>query len=127
MPQANKDQAAEHPIVIEANRGRVRVFFQGRVVADTTRALSLMETTLPKVLYIPREDADMSLLERTTHKSHCPFKGDAAYYSIRAGDKEARNAVWSYEQPYPGVAQIKGHLAFYPDRVDRIEEVPAGR
>ncbi len=125
MTDSTAQRAAKASITIEPNRGRVRVHFGGRVVADTTRALTMKEGTYPKVLYIPREDADMSLLQRTDHKSHCPHKGDAAYYSIRAGDKEASNAIWSYEDPYPGVASIKDHLAFYPDRVDRIEELPA--
>jgi uncharacterized protein (DUF427 family) len=112
-----------HPITIEPNPKRVRIVFDGRVVADSTRALTLKEATLPPVQYIPREDADMSLLERTAHKTHCPYKGDAAYYSIRV-QRAAENAVWTYEEPYREVAAIKGHLAFYPDRVDRIEELP---
>lgn len=117
--------ATKSSITIEPNRGRVRVLFKGRVVAETTRALTMREGSYPKVLYIPREDADMSLLERTTHKTYCPHKGDASYYSIRAEGQEAHDAVWTYEDPHPGVAAIKGHLAFYPDRVDRIEELPA--
>jgi uncharacterized protein (DUF427 family) len=119
------DRPREHPITIEPNPNRVRVLFSGRVIADTTRALTLREASLPPVQYIPREDAVMSLLERTAHKTHCPYKGDAAYYSIRAAGRGAENAVWTYEEPYPGVAAIKGHLAFYPDRVDRIEELRA--
>lgn len=111
-------------ITIERNPNRVRVLFNGRVIADTRRALTMREATLPAVQYIPREDAEMSLLQRTTHKTHCPYKGDAAYYSIRAEGRASENAVWSYEEPFDGVAAIKGHLAFYPDRVDRIEEVP---
>jgi len=112
----------ENPIVIEPNGNRVRVLFSGRVIADTTRALTLKEVDLPAVQYIPREDADMSLLERTSQKTHCGYKGDAAYYTIRAAGRAAENAVWTYENPYAAVAAIKGHLAFYPDRVDRIEE-----
>ncbi len=118
------DPSKENPIIIEPNRNRVRVLFNGRVVADTTRALSLKEVGLPAVQYIPRDDADMSLLERTEQKTHCGYKGDAAYYTIRAAGRAAENAVWTYEDPESAVAAIKGHLAFYPDRVDRIEEVP---
>jgi uncharacterized protein (DUF427 family) len=114
----------EHPITIAQNPHRVRVVFNGRVVADTTRALTLKEASLPPVQYVPREDADMTLLERTAHKTHCPYKNDASYYTIRAGGRTAENAVWTYEEPYPAVVAIKDHLAFYPDRVDRIEEVP---
>jgi len=113
----------QHRITIEPNPKRVRVVFNGRVVADTTRALTLREATLPPVQYVPRDDADISLLERTDHRTHCPFKSDASYFTIRADGRVAENAVWTYEDPYPGVAAIKDHLAFYPDRVDRIEEL----
>jgi uncharacterized protein (DUF427 family) len=111
-----------HPIAIEPNPKRVRVTFNGRVVADTMRALTLREASLPPVFYIPRADADMTLFARTPHATHCPHKGDAAYYSLAAGGRRSENAVWTYETPYPAVAQIKDHLAFYPTRVDRIEE-----
>jgi uncharacterized protein (DUF427 family) len=114
--------SADHPITITPTKGRVQVKFGGRVVADTTRAVTLQESSYPPVQYIPREDADMSLLQATTHKTQCPYKGDASYFSVKAdGNKTAENAVWSYEQPFPAVADIKGRLAFYPDRVDSIE------
>jgi uncharacterized protein (DUF427 family) len=93
----------------------------GRVVADTRRALTLREASYPAVFYIPREDADMSLLSRTEHKSWCPYKGEASYYSITPGGAQAVNAIWSYETPHEAVSAIKDHLAFYPDRVDSIE------
>ena len=111
-------------IDIKPNRNRVRVTFAGKMIADSTRALTLEEETHQPVQYIPRADVDMSLLTRTTHSSHCPFKGDAAYYSIHADGRVAENAVWTYEEPYPYVATIKDHLAFYGSRVDRIEETP---
>jgi uncharacterized protein (DUF427 family) len=114
----------EKPITIALNPKRVRILFNGRVVADTARALTLKEVDLPAVHYIPRQDADMSLLERTTQKTHCGYKGDASYFSIRVGGRTTENAVWSYEDPYPAVAAIKDHLAFYPDRIERIEELP---
>ncbi|HKD21149.1 MAG TPA: DUF427 domain-containing protein, partial [Rhizomicrobium sp.] len=75
----------------------------------------------PAVQYIPRKDVDMSLLARTDHATYCPYKGDCSYYSIGAGGPRSANAVWSYEAPYPAVAQIKDYVAFYPDRVDSIE------
>ncbi len=115
----------DHPISIEPSRGRVRVMLNGRAIADTKRALVLQEASYKPVFYIPREDAEMALLERTAHGTHCPYKGDASYYSIRVGDRVAENAIWSYEQPYPAVAEIAGHLAFYPNRVDAIEVEPA--
>lgn len=111
----------DHPITIEPAPSRVVVKVAGRVIADTRRALTLREANYPAVLYVPREDADMTLLERTDHATYCPYKGDCAYYSIPLGGERAANAVWTYETPYTAVAAIKGHLAFYPDRVDTIE------
>lgn len=116
----------EHPITIEPNPARVVVSVAGRVIADTRNALTLREATLPAVQYIPRSDVDMSLLQRTTHATYCPYKGDCAYYSIPAGGERSVNAVWTYEQPYAAVASIKDHLAFYPSRVDSIQERSAG-
>jgi uncharacterized protein (DUF427 family) len=117
-----KQPGPEHPITIARNDKRVRVTFAGRIVADTTRALTLRETSYAPVAYIPREDADMSLLVRTGRQTYCPYKGDASYYSIKVGDKTAENAIWTYERAYPAVAAIEGHLAFYRNRVDAIEE-----
>ena len=114
-----------HPISVEKNPARVVVTVAGRVIADTREALTLREATYPPVQYIPREDADLTQLERTDHESWCPFKGDASYYSINSGGKRSVNAVWTYEEPHAAVAEIKNHLAFYPDRVDSIEEHPA--
>jgi len=114
-----------HPISVEPAARRVVVKAGGKVIADTTKALVLQEASYPAVYYIPRSDADMAALSRTTHTSHCPYKGDASYYSIRDGGDRAQNAVWSYEDPHAAVAGIKDHLAFYPDRVDSIEALPA--
>jgi uncharacterized protein (DUF427 family) len=96
--------------------------FADRAVADTRHALTLKEASYKPVFYIPRSDADMSLLRRTDHRTHCPYKGDASYFSIVADGRGAENAVWSYEQPFAAVGEIKDYLAFYPDRVDKIEE-----
>jgi uncharacterized protein (DUF427 family) len=114
----------DHPITITPTSERVRVTFNGEVVADTTRALVLQEASYKPVLYIPREDAQLALLEKTAHGTHCPYKGDASYYSIKIGGRTAENAIWSYEQPYPAMQEIAGHLAFYPNRVDAIEVTP---
>jgi Uncharacterized protein conserved in bacteria len=119
-----KQPDPDHPITITPNANRVRVTFAGTVIADTTHALTLKEAGYPPVFYVPRGDADMSLLKPTAHTSHCPYKGDASYFSIQAGGHSAENAVWSYQQPYPAVKEIKTYLAFYPDRVDKIEEMP---
>ncbi|WP_043359935.1 DUF427 domain-containing protein [Belnapia sp. F-4-1] len=111
----------DHPITIMPTPQRVRVILGGQVVAETSRALTLQEASYPAVQYIPREDAAMEMLARTPRSTHCPYKGDASYYSIAASGRQAENAVWSYESPYPAMAAIKGYLAFYPDRVDAIE------
>jgi uncharacterized protein (DUF427 family) len=115
----------DHPIAIAPSKERVRISFNGQVVADTTRALVLRESTYKPVFYIPREDAQMALFEQTSHSTHCPYKGDASYYSIKVGERTAENAIWSYETPFPAVGEIAGHLAFYPNRVDNIEATKA--
>jgi uncharacterized protein (DUF427 family) len=117
-----------HPISIKRNPARVVVSVAGRVIADTGNALELREADYPPVQYIPRNDVDLSQLKRTDQVTYCPYKGDCRYYSVPNGGKKSVNAAWTYESPYPAVAQIKGHVAFYPDRVDEIEEqLPAKR
>jgi uncharacterized protein (DUF427 family) len=116
----------DHPITIEHNPNRVVVKVAGRVVADTRNALILREASYPAVQYIPRNDVNMALLERTDHVTYCPYKGDCSYFSIPLGGDRSANAVWTYEAPYAAVAAIKDHLAFYPDRVDAIEERRGG-
>jgi len=112
----------DHPITISANPGRVRVSVGGTVIAETTHALTLKEANYPAVQYVPRADANLAMLQRTERVTHCPYKGDANYFSIVADGKTIDNAIWTYETPYPATADIAGHLAFYPDRV-KIEEV----
>ena len=115
----------DHPISIEHNPVRVAVSVAGRMIADTGNALTLREADYSPVQYIPREDVDFAQLERTDYATYCPYKGDCNYYSVLAGGRKSVNAVWSYEDPFPAVAQIKGHVALYPDRVDEIAEQPA--
>jgi uncharacterized protein (DUF427 family) len=114
----------DHPITIERNPARIVVSVAGRIVADTREALMVREAAYPPVQYIPRKDVDMALLQPTDHSTYCPYKGDCAYFSIPLGDERSTNAVWTYEAPYAAVVSIKDHLAFYPDRVDAIEERP---
>lgn len=113
-----------HPITIQPATSQVRVLLDGKVIAETQRALALQETTMAPVFYIPREDTDMTLLARTAHSTHCPYKGDASYFSITTGGTSIENAVWSYETPFPAMAEIAGFLAFYPNKVT-IETTPA--
>jgi uncharacterized protein (DUF427 family) len=112
----------DHPITIEPSPARVVVTVAGQVIADSVDALTLREANYAPVQYLPRKDVDMSLLRRTGHATYCPFKGDCAYYSIPSGGERSVNAVWTYEAPYPAMAAIKDHLAFYRSRVDAIEE-----
>src|SRR5438445_12648028 len=117
----------DHPISIQHNPARVVVSVAGQVIADTRNALTLREADYSPVQYIPREDVDLSQLERTD-ATYCPYKGDCNYYSIPVGGKKSVNAVWTYEDPYPALAQIRRHVAFYPDRVDEIaEQLPTTR
>ena len=111
----------DHPITVTPDPTRVIVTVAGRVVADSRRALTLRESTYPPVRYIPIEDVDRSLLERTETTTYCPYKGDASYYSIPLGGSRSVDAVWEYREPRDAVAAIKGHIAFYPDRVDAID------
>ena len=112
----------DHPITITPNPRRVRVTAGDTVIAETSNALTLKEAKYPAVQYVPREDTNMALLERTERTTHCPYKGDASYYSVKVGGKTLDNAIWTYETPFPAMAEISGHLAFYPDKV-KIEEV----
>jgi uncharacterized protein (DUF427 family) len=117
-----KVPSPDHPISIERNLARVVVSVAGCVIADTHNALTLREADYPPVQYIPREDVDLSRLKRTDRATYCPYKGDCNYYSIPLGGKKSFNAVWTYENPYPAVVEIKGRVAFYHDRVDEIAE-----
>jgi len=112
----------DHPITITQNPRRVRVTAGNIVIAETSKALTLKEAKYPAVQYVPRQDANMALLERTDRVTHCPYKGDASYYSVKADGKTLDNAIWTYETPFPAMTEISGHLAFYPDKV-KIEEV----
>jgi uncharacterized protein (DUF427 family) len=122
MDKPVKTPGPNHTITIERNRRRVVITAAGRVVADTRDALTLREAGYKPVTYIPRKDIEISLFERTDHATYCPYKGDCAHFSIPIGGERSVNAAWTYETPYEAVAQIKDHLAFYPSRVDAIEE-----
>jgi len=111
----------DHPITITPFAGRVRVRMGAQAIADTSHALSLAEASWPAVLYLPRADVHMSAFTRSSHRTYCPYKGDASYFDV--GD--VKNAAWSYETPYPAMAAIGSYLAFYPDKVT-IERLPPG-
>jgi len=126
MSKPVKIPGPDHPITVTPARGRVTVIAAGRTMADTRAALILKEAAYPPVYYIPRKDVDMARLQRTTHQTYCPHKGECNYYNIPAGGERSVNAVWTYEAPYAAVSAIKEHLAFYPDRVDAIQLAAGG-
>jgi uncharacterized protein (DUF427 family) len=125
MPEM-KLPGPDHPITITFNPKRVEVVYNGHTLADTRRALSLQESTYPAVQYIPRDEVDMAYFTRTEHHTHCPYKGEASYYTILMDGQFAENAVWSYEDPYPAMTEIKDYLAFYPNKVDIRLHAEAG-
>jgi uncharacterized protein (DUF427 family) len=126
MSRPVKIPGPDHPITVTPARGRVTVIAAGRTIADTRDALILKEAAYPPVYYIPRKNVDMAQLQRTTHQTYCPYKGECNYYSIPAGGERSVNAVWTYEAPYAAVSAVKEHLAFYPNRVDAIQLAAGG-
>jgi uncharacterized protein (DUF427 family) len=113
-----KIPGAEHPITVQATGEKVVVRARGRVVAESANALTLDEAGYPPVQYIPIDDVDETVLRASTTATYCPYKGDASYFSIDTPDGVMHDAVWTYAQPYPAVAAIAGHLAFYPDKLE---------
>lgn len=113
------EPSAGHPITIEPTKGRVQVRVNGELIADTAAALELREATIPAVQYIPLADVVQGTLTRTDTSTYCPFKGDAGYYSVTtSGGDTVEDVIWTYEKPYPAVAAIAGHVAFYPDKAE---------
>ena len=115
----------DHRVATAPADGRLRVTFNGEVVADTRAAIRMDEGTYAAVYYVPRNDVKIERLSRTAHRTYCPFKGDASYFTLSSGSRTEINAVWSYESPYDEVVSIKDHLAFYPNKVDSSEFTPA--
>jgi uncharacterized protein (DUF427 family) len=124
MSRSVKTPGPLHPITVEPNPSRVVVRAAGKVIADTTAAVTLREATYPPVQYIPLDDVDPAALRRSSKETYCPYKGEASYYSIAVtkpdtGEvEEIADAVWTYVRPYPAVDPIASHVAFYPDRVE---------
>lgn len=108
----------DHPITLEPAKQRWRAMFAGHVIADTNDALILREADYPQVVYFPRADVAMEYMSRTERHTHCPYKGDASYYTLLMDGQFAENAVWTYEEPHEGMEPIDGRLAFYTDRVE---------
>lgn len=117
----------DHPITVTAHPRRVRVLFHDHLIADSANVLELREAGYKPVFYFPRDDVSMDYLSRTDRSTHCPYKGDAAYYSIYRDGEMAENAVWTYEAPFDQMNAIHGRLAFYPNKVDIHEVDEQGR
>ncbi|MBR7621198.1 DUF427 domain-containing protein [Phenylobacterium sp. 20VBR1] len=115
----------DHPITISPGSSRWRVKFAGHVIADSGDALVLKEAAYKPAIYFPRQDVSMEYFSRTDRSTHCPYKGDAAYYTVLMDGEFAENGVWTYEEPYPAMEQIRERLAFYPDKFE-IYEVADG-
>jgi uncharacterized protein (DUF427 family) len=120
MPEM-KVPGPDHPITIAANPKRLQVVYNGHVIADSETALTLKEATYKAVDYFDRDDVDMAFFTRTDRVTHCPYKGDANYYTLLMDGQFAENAVWTYEEPYPAMDAIRGRLAFYPNMVEIVE------
>ncbi len=118
--------SAEYPITVNRSASHFVIVFRGRTLADTTRALILRENMLPRVVYVPREDVNLSLLRRSTKETYCPYKGTASYFEPDVGGDSGDPIAWTYEQPFAAVSTIAGHIAFYADKMDSISESPTG-
>ncbi|MFC4855016.1 DUF427 domain-containing protein [Actinophytocola glycyrrhizae] len=118
MSREIKTPGPDHPITVGKNPARVMVKVGDQVVADTTAALVLQESNYPPAQYIPIADVDPAAITPTDTSTYCPYKGDASYYTLVTGDGELADAVWTYREPYPAVAEIAGHVAFYPNKVE---------
>ncbi len=120
-PQRGQESVWDYPRPprVEPVTERVRIICNGETIADTTRALRVLETSHPPVYYIPPEDMRMDLLARVpAYQTYCEFKGTAAYWTLRVGDRVVANAAWSYPAPSAGYESLKDYLAFYAGRVD---------
>lgn len=108
---------ASHPITVTPTRGTVQVVANGTVIAESTSSLTLQESTYPAAQYVPIADIDPAALTRTETSTYCPFKGDASYFSVETPEGTIIDAGWTYDEAYDAVSQIRGHLAFYLDKV----------
>ncbi len=118
-PQPGQESVWDYPRPprVETSAKRVHVVFNGVILAETARAKRILETSHPPVYYLPQEDIVMAHLYPTNRASFCEFKGQARYWTVRVGDREAQDAAWSYPHPAAGFEAIRDHLAFYPGKM----------
>ena len=126
MSRDIKTPGPDHPITVTSSSDHVVVRSGEATIADSRATLLLQEADYPAVRYIPIADVDRSQLASSELTSYCPYKGEASYYSVAPDKERGTDAVWFYEDPYPAVAEIKGHVAFYPDRVEFSVETADG-
>ncbi|MDX6642108.1 MAG: hypothetical protein QOD76_70 [Solirubrobacteraceae bacterium] len=124
MSREMKLPGSDHPITIAPSADHVLVRSGEVTIADSRSTLVMREANYPPVRYIPLADVDRSLLTPSNLSTYCPYKGDASSYSIIRDQERGAAAVWFYDQPYPAVAEIKGHVAFYTDRIDLTVSPP---
>jgi uncharacterized protein (DUF427 family) len=108
----------DHPITLTPAATRWRAKFAGHVIADSDSAIVLQEADYPAVVYFPRADVAMEYMSRTERSTHCPYKGDASYYTVLMDGQFAENAVWTYELPYPAMEPIAERVAFYTTKIE---------
>lgn len=118
MPDTAPQKQA-HTVTTEPCNKRIRVEFNGEIIADSTKAMYLFESRLTPVYYIPLDDVRDDVLVRTEHSTHCPYKGDAVYWDVVVGERRADNAVWAYPAPIDAVPELAGYAAFYWNKMDR--------
>jgi uncharacterized protein (DUF427 family) len=106
------------PPRVEPSSRHVQVIVDGQIIAETRRAIRVLETSHPPVYYIPPADVQMDRLTLTPRQTICEFKGAAPYWTLHIGDRSIENVAWSYQHPLPDFESIRGYLAFYPSRVD---------
>jgi uncharacterized protein (DUF427 family) len=111
----------DHPITLTPAGKRWRARFAGHVIADSADALVLQEADYPPVVYFPRDHVEMGFMGRTDRSTHCPYKGDASYFTVTMDGQIAENAVWTYELPYPAMEPIAERLAFYTNKIEVYE------
>ena len=118
MTRTPKLPDASHPITVTATEGRVLVRVGETVIADSTSSLTLQESTYPPVQYVPLADVEAGVLQPSDTTTYCPYKGDAAYYSATVAGETVTDVAWTYPEAYDAVAEIAGHVAFYPTKVE---------